>query len=124
MRKIIFALLLVLWAGLALAVEPTKVATVGASWTTVCEDAFGRYGNVSFLLHNTGSQALTACKVEVFVGPASTDWVAHPTAWAACASLGSGAKSPWTVSGNSFQKIRVQAQSTAGTTTFCRQNAN
>lgn len=124
MRKIIFALLIVLWAGLALAVEPTKTATVGASWTTVCEDAFGRYGNVSLVLHNTGSQALTACQVQVYVGPDADDWATHPTGWTACASLGAGAKTTWSVSGNSFQKIRVQAQSTSGTTTLCRQNAN
>lgn len=125
MKKIAFVIAILLWGSTSIAVEPVVSTTVTAAWTTICEDAFGRYGNLSFGLKNTGAtNPLTDCRVQIYVGPTTADWIDYAPGWAACAVLAAGGMTTWEMAGNSFQKIRVQAKSAAGTTTHCRQNAN
>jgi hypothetical protein len=219
-------------------------ASVTAAWTTVCDVGSSGYSNITMAVHNTGVNALTACRVQTFVGPASADvaatgvltltglplntetvtldtkayifqdtltdvdgnvkigsdesesldnfiaaitggagsgtayaasmtthtsvtaaagvgdtmgvtalavgsagnaiasthtltngsfaagtlvggadsWTTISSTWSDCASLAAGASTAWAVSGSSYVRLRVQAQSTSGTSAHCRQN--
>ena len=95
--------------------------TVSSGWITICDANVSNYSNLTFHVKNTGvTNPLTACRVQAFVGPPSADWKDVTTTWAECNSLATSAYTYWSVSGSSFSKLRVQAQSTLGTTTYCR----
>lgn len=99
-----------------------QTTSVSSGWITICDANTSNYSNVTFHVHNTGStNPLTACRVQAFVGPdVATDWKDVTTTWAECNALAAGGNTYWSVSGSSFSKLRVQAQSTLGTTTYCR----
>jgi hypothetical protein len=115
-------LILVVLAIFLVAFTP-QTTTVTAAWTTICEATTEGYPAFSIKVKNTGSNPLTACQIEVFVGPTVNDW--HVIAWADCASLTAGSTARWASDvGYAEVKTRVRAQSTAGTTTHCRMDGN
>lgn len=100
-----------------------QTTTVSAAWVTVCQATdIGAANNVSFKLHNTGANPLTDCRVQFWTGPGVNDWADVTTTWAT--DLAAGGKTSWEISGNSFERLRVQAQSAAGTTLYCRPYGN
>jgi hypothetical protein len=117
-------LLLLIFPIFIIAWTPTTAIITGA-WTTVCEERVTKTTTVTFKLHNTGGQALTACRLQTWVGPAETDWADVTVVWStACASLAAGASTWASLEGQSHEKLRVQAQSTSGTTVYCRPYGN
>lgn len=121
MKKVI----LILAALSLLAFTPKTTPTVGAAWTTVCDEpTAGPNGNMQFKVHNTGANPFTDCQVETWVGPALTDWKVISSSWTECETLAAGAKSVWEVAGSSHERIRVQVKSAAGTSAYCRPYGN
>lgn len=117
-------LLLVLISLFIIAWTPTT-STVTAAWTTICQERVTKTTTVTFKVHNTGAQPFTACKVQTWVGPAETDWADVTVSWStACTSLAANGMTWFSLEGQSHEKLRVQAQSTAGTTAYCRPYGN
>jgi hypothetical protein len=114
--------LILLAALVAFGFAPTTT-TVTAAWTTICEETVGQYKNMQFKVHNTGANPFTDCVVQRWVGPLTTDWVAL-TSWTACQTLAAGATTVLDIMGNSDEKLRVQAKSAVGTTSYCRPYGN
>jgi len=114
-------LLLILVAFVILAWAPTTTTvTAAADWITICQEDVGRFTTVGFKLHNTGSNPLTDCRIQTWVGPSATDdWLDYYT-WTTCKTLAKDAMTIFEMSGNCQEKMRVQVKSTAGTTMYCR----
>jgi hypothetical protein len=115
-RSVLFLITLLL-----VAFTPVTTAVVGSDWTTLCEEPVGLYQNIQFKVQNTGTtNPFTDCRVQSWVGPASTDWVTLSPAWTACQALAAGGVTIWEIAGSSHEKLRVQAKSAAGTSAYCR----
>lgn len=97
-----------------------QTTTVTSAWTTVCDSNISGYTNVIFQVHNTGSNPFTDCRVLSWVGPAVGDWDVISIDWAACKALVAGEMSYWEISSTARNKLRVQVQSTVGTTCYCK----
>lgn len=117
-------LTLLILAFLIIAWTPTT-STVTSAWTNICEERVTTTTTVTFKVHNTGAQPFTACKVQTWIGPGDADWADVTVSWStACASLAASGMTWFSLSGQSHEKLRVLAQSTAGTTAYCRAYGN
>ena len=102
------------------AFAPSTTPTITASWITICEASTERFPNITFAVSNTGANPFTACRVQAWAGPTATDWKDISTTWAECTTLAASASSLWSIAGNSYLRLRVQVQSTAGTSAYCK----
>lgn len=117
-------LLWVVLAFLIIAWTPTT-STITSAWTTLCEERVTKTTTVTFKVHNTGVNAFTACKVQTWVGPDADDWADVAVTWStACATLAADGMTWFSLEGQSHEKLRVIAQSTSGTTAYCRPYGN
>jgi len=118
-------LFLILIAFTCVAFTPKTTTTVGAAWTTICEESLsGIKPRMQFRVHNTGANPFTDCQVQSWVGPATTDWLTISIAWTACQTLAAAGMTTWEIDGNSHERLRVQAKSAAGTSSYCRPYGN
>ena len=119
-------LLMIVVAILILAWTPTTTTGLDGTWKTICEEDVKGYSTVTFKVHNTGStNPFTACQVQTWTGPATTDWSVITVSWStACATLAKNTATWFTLDGQAHEKIRVQAQSTLGTDAYCRPYGN
>ena len=116
---------MLLAALIGFAFSPQTTPTITAAWTTICiEDQIGKESQIQFKVHNTGANPFTDCRVQSWVGPDSDDWVDISINWTACISLAADAMTTWEITGSSHEKLRVQVQSTLGTSAYCRPYGN
>jgi len=118
-----------MWKKLLLCIIPFFIiawtpttTTVTSAWTTVCSERVTGASTVTFKVHNTGAtNPFTACQVQTWIGPGDDDWALVTVTWSTtCSSLAAAGKTWFSLSGQSHEKLRVQVQSTVGTTAYCR----
>lgn len=109
---------------LAMGFMPQSTPTVTAAWTTICETRTSLYQHVQFKVTNTGgANPFTDCRVQVWAGPDSPstgDWETVLYPWKTCAALAAGEHAVVYFKDQSYERIRVQAKSAAGTSAYCR----
>jgi len=116
---------IVIAAILCMAFSPTVTPSVTAAWTTICSETnIGKNARMQFKVHNTGSNPFTDCQVQSWVGPDAGDWMVVSIGWTTCQSLAAGAMTTWEINGSSHERLRVQAKSAAGTSSYCRPYGN
>lgn len=97
--------------------HPTVTAAVGAGDTmgVIAKDAGGA-GNAITTTEGMGSGSFAATALAGGLDA----WATVSVSWTACALLTPGVATTRTITGESHEKLRVQAKSAVGTTSYCR----